>query len=66
MRASPTTCRSILAKSRTRLSTLRRLAQLAVDSIADLAQADTTPGADWLLQALPDDAELAGSTAASR
>lgn len=55
-----------LEASLERLATLRRLAQLAVDSIADLAQADTTPGADWLLQELPEDAELAGSTAASR
>lgn len=41
-----------------RLATLRRLAQLAVDSIADLARADMTPGADWRLEELPEDVEL--------
>jgi phosphate:Na+ symporter len=49
-----------------RLATLRRLAQLAVDSIADLAQADTRPGADWTLETLPDEAGLAPATTAAR
>jgi phosphate:Na+ symporter len=44
-----------------RLATLRRLAQLAVDSIADLAQTDTRPGADWTLAGLPEEAELRGA-----
>ncbi|HVS19171.1 MAG TPA: hypothetical protein VMT18_11270 [Planctomycetota bacterium] len=49
-----------------RLATLRRLAQLAVDSLADLAQADTRTGADWLTQELPEEPGLQASAGAPR
>lgn len=49
-----------------RLATLRRLAQLAVDSIGDLAQADTRPGAEWVDRELPQEPELEQATLAAR
>ena len=49
-----------------RLATLRRMAQLAVDSIADLARAETAPGAVWRLEALPEEPELEASAGSSR
>jgi phosphate:Na+ symporter len=49
-----------------RLATLRRLAQLAVDSIADLSRAETAPGAVWRYEVLPEEPELEASAGSSR
>jgi phosphate:Na+ symporter len=49
-----------------RLATLRRLAQLAVDSIADLARAETESGAAWRLGALPEEPVLEPSAGRTR
>ena len=55
-----------LEESVERLATLRRLAQLAVDSIADLALADTRPGVGWLEAESTGEPALEAGTLAAR